>query len=248
MISDFAPHAADCGFRVSLPLVPDGRLHRVNWLPDSGKGSPGWYVAHDHGSWAAVVSGDWRSGWQETWTSKAAARLTQAERAQAKVFAEQARAAEAKERARAQSSAHRRADWMWSAATPFEVIGEGHPYLTKKRILGNGMRLGQHDDLLIPLRDSDGNVRNLQRIFPDGANDSSGTPGFPACGGAPAHCRDPEWTGDLVVTEGVADGSHGAGAFRPDGIRRHERGKPPAGDSMDAEDVGGCADPDRGGR
>lgn len=204
MISDFAPHAADCGFTVSLPLLADGQLHRVNWLPDSGTGKPGWYVAHDHGSWAVVVWGDWRTGWQETWTSKSATRLTQAERAQAKAYADRARAEEAKARAKARSSASRWAERMWNDATPMEVAGEGHPYLTRKLIAGNGMRLGKHDDLLIPLRDGDGNVRNLQRIFPDGAKRFVRDAGVSGLWWRTGPAPGPDWTGDLVVTEGAA--------------------------------------------
>ncbi|MDB6135010.1 MAG: hypothetical protein JWM59_3253 [Verrucomicrobiales bacterium] len=212
MISEFALHASDLGFRVTEPIIPDGRLRRVNWRPDSGTVKPGWYVAFSRddasggGPWGTVVWGDWRDGWKDIWTTRPERRMTPAERAHLQLMAAQAREAEKEERRKAHESARRRARWLWEHA---EIDPAGHPYLARKRITAEpgSLRVREHEgrrELLVPLRDEAGALGNLQRILPDG------TKRFVKGGGvAGLHWRTgplpPEgFTGDLVAAEGVA--------------------------------------------
>ena len=53
---------------------------------------------------------------------------------------------------------------IWNAAIPCEI----HPYLRTKRVRSYGLRQNSEGLLLIPMRDVDGKLHGLQRIWPDG--------------------------------------------------------------------------------
>jgi putative DNA primase/helicase len=80
-------------------------------------------------------------------------RQQRAEREQAEKQATQQAQAEAADRARA----------LWDAATPATA---DHPYLIRKGVQPHGLRVGDDGWLLVPLRDAEGTLWNVQRIAP----------------------------------------------------------------------------------
>lgn len=204
VISAFTLHAADHGYRVTEPLIPDGKIHRVSWSPQS-KNKSGWYVAWDHGDWGTVAWGDWKDSWQEVWTSKSQRQMSTADRAAVKARVDEVKAIEAAERAKAMKVAEFWADRIWKDAAIDPVA---HPYLAKKQIPGKSLRIWERDgklELLVPLRDEHGSLSNLQRILEDGTKRF-----IRGAGIVGLHWRtgrlpdDVEFTGDLIVAEGVA--------------------------------------------
>ncbi|MYL24737.1 toprim domain-containing protein [Halomonas alkaliantarctica] len=142
-----------------LAIRADGDIHRFD-SADKPKGNRnGWYVCP---SLEVAVYGFWHTGEQHTITTEGEA--------------DPAAAAEARlayQRAREQREAERRAQQActadqarrWWAAT--SAAAPNHPYLTKKRLAPYGLRQ-RGNVLLVPLY-HDGELVNLERIFPDGA-------------------------------------------------------------------------------
>ncbi len=176
-------------------IQDDGLIHRF-----STKGKPrddsGWYCLHTDGL-AAGVFGDWREGFSQTWCSKSDKSMTDAERQahRDRVQAMQ-RQREADLLIRQTQAAHD-ADKRVKAAKPCTQ----HDYPTRKGIKPHGARI-EGDNLLIPMRDTDGTVHSLQTIAPDGTK--LFMPGGRVKGcyfsiGKPA--------GGIIVCEGFATGA-----------------------------------------
>lgn len=186
---------------LSAGLVPpreilgDGKLHR---FPTNGKPSDdsGWYVLHlDDMPYGAF--GCWRSGVNESWCGKAVNDMTEVEREshRARVkFMQTQRLAELGERQQRASAA---AALVWKAATP----AVHHKYLTAKGVKPHGIKC-DGDRILVPVRDAEGKIQNLQAIEPNGSKRFQ--PGGRVKGcyhsiGKPA--------GTVVVCEGYATGA-----------------------------------------
>lgn len=205
MISEFPLHVADMGFRVSGPIVADGKIHRANWKPNrppSYKAT--WYVVFGDETYSTVVWGDYQEGFRDVWSSKADRRMSAAERAAFKAHAAAAREQEERDRRAAADSARRRAWAMWCDA---EVEIGAHDYLTRKQIGAEYLRARTHDgrvELLVPLRDATGELCNLQRIWPDGTKRYVKNAGVAGLHWRTGPMPPEDFTGDVAITEGVA--------------------------------------------
>lgn len=159
---EFAQKLADLGLDLkgSLPEL-DGKTHRVPLLSKNGRGLDGAYCLHGDGipaGWAQnhssgekiklVATGVVLSpAERERQKAERAARLEQAER----------------ERAQARDAAAERCRGLWDS---FEPAGD-HPYLEKKGVAAFSLKQDQ-GNLIIPLRNVDGDLRGIQAIGPDG--------------------------------------------------------------------------------
>lgn len=107
-----------------------------------------------------------RSGVEGTWRADApAVRLSPAQReARERTWRAEA-AARVSAKLEGQEQATTRCKALWRAATP---DCEAHPYLAAKRLNTPGLR-ARGGALLVPMRDRQGRLWNVQRIGPDGA-------------------------------------------------------------------------------
>lgn len=142
MIKEMAEHGL-----IVDELILDGQIHRCRVEGKTAKN--GWYV----GRGRFLTFGRWDTGLLVK--SGVTERLTPLDRAMVEFI-------------RAQTEQkHKRAA---NTATKLWVQGmtpKDHPYLEKKRISGHGIK--QHGNcLIVPMLNSDGDLVNIQRIFPDG--------------------------------------------------------------------------------
>ncbi len=143
-----------------VPLVPkaSGRFERFD-APDKPKGNAnGWYRIHSPYS---ASFGFWHLGVTETVTLNGPSDLEAA--AQARLDAMRDRERKERERQQQAAKAAEKAHRWWSQAGPAD---HGHPYLTRKRQLPHNLRQ-RGNELLLPLF-FEGELVNLERIFPDG--------------------------------------------------------------------------------
>lgn len=198
-----AIHAA--GLTAPEAIEADGKLHRFQSNGKAGDDA-GWYVLHLNGTPAGIF-GDWRSGTSETWKAEGGRKLTKDEAALQRAAIEaMRRERDAEERAGHEAAATKAAD-MWQAAQP---ASEDHGYLRRKGIKPHGARVGADGRLLIPMRDTDGKLWNIERIAPekpaDGGTDKKGlyqgkrTGCYFAIG-------NPEGAAALCIVEGFATGA-----------------------------------------
>jgi putative DNA primase/helicase len=144
-------------------IEADGTLHRFHVEGDKRGARNGWALLHLDGL-SSGAFGHWRTGQHETWCSGSRDRLTPAERARMEeAIAEAKRAREAQRLALAHE-AQARAVALWAQAAP----PAAHPYLLAKGTQAHGIRQ-RGDRLLVPLRDGDGALWNVQTIAPDSA-------------------------------------------------------------------------------
>jgi putative DNA primase/helicase len=160
LIADqFAEAMANAGLITQDPVIADGALHRIHLEGHKRGTRNGAYVLHGDGK-AAGWFQDFVTGTRATW--KAASDWKPDTGARRRM--EEAKAQRlAEEKARHEEAASRAAR-IWEQATDCT----SHPYLTMKRVKPCGLRV-KGDALLIPLRDSWGNLWSLQRIEPHGA-------------------------------------------------------------------------------
>lgn len=142
-------------------IVADGTLRRFRAEGDKPGTRNCWAVLHhDHGA-----AGSWKSGITCTWSEKATARMTRAEKDAFHADIRKAKAEAQRQREAEQHAAADRASMLWAKATPAKAE---HPYLVRKRIPpGNARQAG--DLLVLKIEDADGNTRSLQYIGPDGS-------------------------------------------------------------------------------
>ena len=148
-------------------ILPDGKFHRFS---TSGKrdDTAGWYICFkmrlSSGEVVAGVFGDFRQGIKEKWHQFHHDRLSSVDMALLK-----ARQAAAMKKARDvrlqdQKEAVAVAQKQWHNAIP---ASDSHPYLLRKKVRPHGIRQ-DGDVLLIPVKDEQGNLWWLQKIYPDG--------------------------------------------------------------------------------
>ena len=143
-------------------VIADGRLHRFRIIDDRPGSRNGWAVLHLDGIPAGAY-GHWKTGRSGTWRSGRVP-LTHAQQA---AFAEQVRQARRErehERLQEQRAAQERARHLWAQGA---AALASHPYLARKCCEAHGIR--QLDMLLlVPMRDANGELWNVQTISPDG--------------------------------------------------------------------------------
>jgi putative DNA primase/helicase len=110
------------------------------------------YPAGAFGNWRLGQTGSWRPGGQY------AAPFSGPSRAHARAMRMETRLA-------LQKGVAAEAERLWQDAQPASAH---HPYLVAKRMAGDGLRQCGRA-LLLPMRDADGQLWNLQRIYPDGS-------------------------------------------------------------------------------
>ncbi len=142
-------------------IVADGVLRRFRVEGDKSGSLNGWAVLyHDHGA-----AGTWKGGATCTWSVKATARMTRAEKDAFHAKVREAKGEAQRQREVEQQHAAERAAVLWAKTRP---ASPSHPYLVKKRIQPGIAR--QRGELLVLLvQDIEGCPRSLQYIGPDGA-------------------------------------------------------------------------------
>lgn len=193
---DFRTAIAAAGLPPPDEVIDDGRIHRF-----SSNGRPrdesGWYLLHTDGVPAGSF-GDWRTGLTTSWCSKSSTEMTEAEKQANSDRIKAMQAVRDAEQAQRHQQAATQAEMTLKAATP---APESHPYLLKKGIKPNGTFIDKAGFLLVPMRDADRKLWNVERINPADSKDKKGLFGGRRTGlyfgiGKPS--------GALVVGEGFA--------------------------------------------
>ena len=162
IVQSFRENMIKAGFNPPSEINADGKFHRfsTNGKPDD---DAGWYVLNEYP--IAVGSfGCWRSGLTVSWSGVEQSDMTQEDRKKYKQAIQQMNQINDEEKAKANLEAAENAQKFWNQANE---ASSTHPYLVSKKVNAFGVKHnGQR--LLIPLRDGDGKLWNLQQIFPNG--------------------------------------------------------------------------------
>lgn len=155
------------GLVINGPIIP-GQITRTQ-MADQKRGNKrnGWYLyfgSDPSTNIAAGVYGDWRQpDHRQYWCSKDEKDMTPGEMDAYRLSIQAMQEAAEKERAQRQDEAAREAVDILNKAP----LAATHDYLTRKNVKPYGLYL-QDNALLIPLRNAQGDIRSLQRIYPNG--------------------------------------------------------------------------------
>lgn len=183
------------GLDYAGPLVADGRLHRVKVEGDKSRNS--WFVLHV-GPPAAGAFGCWKRGIKETWSERDGS-LSQAEWKEVRRRWQDAEHERERVETARQAKARETAAWILERAKTVTI----HAYLAAKGVKGCGDVRERRGALVLPLRDTNGELHSLQFIGADGSKQF-------LSGGCVAGCcfmlaDKPD--GALLLCEGYATGA-----------------------------------------
>lgn len=161
--AEFRSAISAAGLTPPDEILNGGQIRRFSSNGKRGDDS-GWYVFHDDGI-AAGAFGDWRTGVNETWRSDIGRQLTDEERRRLAIKADEDRRARDAEEARRHAEACAEAQRLWGAAEPAPA---DHRYLAAKEVMPYGIRHDRRGRLVIPMRDTAGELHSIQTIDGDG--------------------------------------------------------------------------------
>lgn len=151
--------------RVGMPVL-DGKRHYVPLVGQRGKEKSAAYRGYYDGARPAGAIWNHKTGEVHRWRADGeTASLSPEERA--KVARDQAAAAEQRDRDRVvrEVAAAQVAQWLLDGTRP---ASPDHPYLKVKGVQPHGARENLRGELVVPLRDADGALWNVQTIAADG--------------------------------------------------------------------------------
>lgn len=158
-------HLKTNGFELAEPIL-DGRIHRFRRDSSASKSNAWFWGVEGHANasgapYSIAVYGDWST--DEKFEFRSTDDLSSVDRAAIATHIADAKKKAEIARAKAQRDTADEALKMLQAGVP----AKGHPYLTRKQINPHGTHI-LDGVLLIPMRDTDGRLWGLQRIFADG--------------------------------------------------------------------------------
>ena len=159
----------------SLTLISDGLLHRYRVAGDKSGSLNGWYVIHLANDIYYGAYGSWKSGANGVWSSKEYSALSNDERMTFKRKQDEISKQIAEQRKDLVKKTADKAAYLWAKSAEAKAVNGAagaqsigvHPYIVRKKIKPYGVRL-QNDNLLVPVRNSNGDLMALQFILPSG--------------------------------------------------------------------------------
>jgi len=159
-LSQFQDAIRATGLQPPDSIFP-GKLHRFPGIGKRKGNTAGWCKLFDDGLGGCF--GDWSSGFSENWQAKRDRSFSYAEREAFKRRVQESRTQAEVKRKEECAEASEIALKIWNSAEPAMF----HEYLRCKQVLPLGIRVDQHNNLLIPLTDGN-DIHTLQFIQPDG--------------------------------------------------------------------------------
>lgn len=162
---EFAEALQKHGLKLEEPPVMDGRWHRVQVEDDRKNQKSGSYKGFLDGRPSGLImnyrTGDDAQKWVAT-----GEKLDPAELKRLRAESVERKAAQEQEINEARDKAAKRAYGIWENAP---ASSGDHEYLKRKEIRRGELRQDKDGNLLVPMRNVEGRLMNVQRIAPDGA-------------------------------------------------------------------------------
>ena len=165
-IADFADALSRAGLRLKGPPEMDGRFHRVAIDGDRGKWMNGSYVGHLDGNTPSGYIYNFNTNEGIRWRALPQTQELPGAEKQARTQLVPDRQKHEKDLLAKEVDAAQRSQEAWDRARPVRR----HPYLERKGVSPHGLRVDSRDNLLVPMRDADGTLWNLQHINAEGEN------------------------------------------------------------------------------
>ncbi|WP_374089350.1 DUF3987 domain-containing protein [Methylomicrobium lacus] len=166
-LGEFTRELEANGALISGYAVADGQIHRVKHKDDKSRTKNFWYVLHESMDYMTGCFGHWKDPYSRTtWTSFNHAEMSHDQRQDYAAKMELARVQQEAERKRIQDEVAAECAAEWAG---YQDAPETHHYLVTKQIKPvPGIKFDGLINLVVPLINESGEIRNLQRINFDG--------------------------------------------------------------------------------
>lgn len=155
------------GFSMTKGLSA-GNLVRIDGPNDKKGKESGWFIYNEYETMGSVVAyasyGDWKTGFEDKWTSKRSSMLTDAERGQIHIMQQKARERADVDKALRNSEAAEKSKHIISKAPN----ATNHEYLTSKKVSSSdGLKLSSDNRLIVPMKHNE-DIVGIQFISSNG--------------------------------------------------------------------------------
>jgi phage/plasmid primase-like uncharacterized protein len=166
-IAEFTEEFRTTGALISGYAIADGQVRRVKHKDDKSGTKNAWYVLYEHPDFISGCFGHWKNpDARTTWTSFNHAEMSEQQRQDYAMAMEAARVRQEEERKRVHDEV---AAQCVAEYNGYQDAPETHPYLQIKQVSGvPGLKWDGLIDLIVPMINEHGEIRNLQRINFDG--------------------------------------------------------------------------------
>lgn len=164
-ITAFTRHCEAQGLLIK-ELIPDGQIHRVAHISSKKGAVDGWYILHTGGKIPVGVCGCWKEpSFESKWVADTGRAMTFSERLEHDKLIAEIRAKREAERLATQAEVAEKAE---DEVSTYADASADHPYLVRKRIAPNGIKIDRAGRLVVPVSDSSGEILSYQTIDADG--------------------------------------------------------------------------------
>ena len=164
-ITAFTRHCEAQGLLIK-DLIPDGEIHRVPHISSKKGAVDGWYILHTSGKIPVGVCGCWKEPtFESKWVADTGRAMTFSERLEHDKLIAEIRAKREAERLATQAEVATQAE---DEVSTYADASADHPYLVRKRIAPNGIKIDRAGRLVVPVSDSSGEILSYQTIDADG--------------------------------------------------------------------------------
>ena len=164
-ITAFTRHCEAQGLLIK-ELIPDGQIHRVAHISSKKGAVDGWYILHTGGKIPVGVCGCWKEpSFESKWVADFGRAMTFSERLEHDKLIAEIRAKREAERLATQAEVATQAE---DEVSTYADASADHPYLVRKRIAPNGIKIDRAGRLVVPVSDSSGEILSYQTIDADG--------------------------------------------------------------------------------
>ena len=164
-ITAFTRHCEAQGLLIK-ELIPDGQIHRVAHISSKKGAVDGWYILHTSGKIPVGVCGCWKEPtFESKWVADTGRAMTFSERLEHDKLIAEIRAKREAERLATQAEVATQAE---DEVSTYADASADHPYLVRKRIAPNGIKIDRAGRLVVPVSDSSGEILSYQTIDADG--------------------------------------------------------------------------------
>jgi phage/plasmid primase-like uncharacterized protein len=164
-ITAFTRHCEAQGLLIK-DLIPDGQIHRVAHISSKKGAVDGWYILHTGGKIPVGVCGCWKEpSFESKWVADTGRAMTFSERLEHDKLISEIRSKREAERLATQAEVATQAE---DEVSTYADASADHPYLVRKRIAPNGIKIDRAGRLVVPVSDSSGEILSYQTIDADG--------------------------------------------------------------------------------
>ena len=164
-VEGFTKHCEAQGL-VIRDLIADGEIHRVPHISSKKGAVDGWYILHLSGKIPVGVAGCWKEPtFESKWMADIGRNMSFSERLEHDKWVGEFKAKREADRIASQQVAAEKAE---DEVSTYADASADHPYLVRKRIAPNGIKIDRAGRLVVPVSDSSGEILSYQTIDADG--------------------------------------------------------------------------------